>query len=228
MEIISRKQAIERSLKQYFTGKQCRHGHTSQRMTSNRCCIECKKINETEWDRDHYEQRHAKRRDCYYRDHEHSLIMEKNKRNRNIEACRERTRRYLKSHPEVRNAHRAKHDAAKQSATPLWLSEEDLAQIIQLYKEAVQLKKATGHKHHVDHIHPLTSPYVCGLHVPWNMQVLTAFDNIRKHNNFCPHFLSREELAEVQRRFSRLSINIPHDKDDSDRVYQPDTGGPHG
>lgn len=34
----------------------------------------------------------------------------------------------------------------------------------------------------VDHIVPITSDVVCGLHVHWNMQYLTRIDNIKKGN----------------------------------------------
>jgi hypothetical protein len=42
IEIISRKDAQEQGLDRYFTGKACKHGHTSQRYTSNAKCVECK------------------------------------------------------------------------------------------------------------------------------------------------------------------------------------------
>ncbi|AUR97483.1 coil containing protein [Vibrio phage 1.239.O._10N.261.52.F6] len=40
MEIITRKEAIERGLKRYFTGKPCKHGHISERRVSDsKCCV---------------------------------------------------------------------------------------------------------------------------------------------------------------------------------------------
>lgn len=39
--IISRREALERGLKWYYTGKQCSNGHTDRRQTSNGCCKKC-------------------------------------------------------------------------------------------------------------------------------------------------------------------------------------------
>jgi 5-methylcytosine-specific restriction endonuclease McrA len=57
-------------------------------------------------------------------------------------------------------------------ATPAWVNIEQLHFI---YAECPE-------KHHVDHIIPISGKTVCGLHVPWNLQYLTASENIAKSN----------------------------------------------
>lgn len=44
-EIISRKEAIERGLTRYFTGKPCKYGHLSERNVTWAGCLECAKMN---------------------------------------------------------------------------------------------------------------------------------------------------------------------------------------
>lgn len=78
----------------------------------------------------------------------------------------------------------AKRIAAKLSATPQWV---DHAAIRAVYAEAERLTKTTGIKHHVDHILPLRSPLVCGLHVPCNLRVITATANRSKGNRLPQH-----------------------------------------
>lgn len=65
-----------------------------------------------------------------------------------------------------------------QQATPSWLTVEQAGQIAALYEEA----KARPGNWHVDHIIPLRGKNVSGLHVPWNLQVIPAKDNLKKGN----------------------------------------------
>jgi hypothetical protein len=72
--------------------------------------------------------------------------------------------------------------AKKINATPPWLTAIHMAQIQEMYDVAEALLVQTGVPHHVDHIHPLNGDGFNGLHVPWNLQVIPAFDNLSKHN----------------------------------------------
>jgi hypothetical protein len=71
----------------------------------------------------------------------------------------------------------------KQKLTPSWANKDKIKQI---YNEAKLMTEKTGIKHHVDHVIPLRSYYVCGLHVENNLKIVTAKDNIQKSNAFNP------------------------------------------
>lgn len=81
------------------------------------------------------------------------------------------------------NAYSATRHAAKMQATPTWLSAIEQAQIQEMYDVALAKSVQTGIKHHVDHIHPLQGENFNGLHVPWNLRVISASENLSKGNN---------------------------------------------
>lgn len=67
-------------------------------------------------------------------------------------------------------------------ATPVWITSEQSAQIKEMYSTCKELNKLGKDKYHVDHIAPLSHPLSCGLHVPWNLQILNEKDNKEKGN----------------------------------------------
>jgi hypothetical protein len=67
-------------------------------------------------------------------------------------------------------------------ATPPWLTPEQRREMLLVYERAAELTALTGIKHEVDHVWPLKGRKSCGLHVPWNLQVLPSRENRRKLN----------------------------------------------
>jgi 5-methylcytosine-specific restriction endonuclease McrA len=67
-------------------------------------------------------------------------------------------------------------------ATPPWATAEQKLAIKKLYLHAREMTKLTGERYVVDHIVPLRGESVCGLHVPWNLRVITQDENLQKSN----------------------------------------------
>jgi len=105
----------------------------------------------------------------YYENHEYRLKQQSDRCKNNLDKNRARN---------------AKRRARKLNATPKWLTKQQNQAIIEVYKEAKRLEELTGNTYHVDHIVPLINKNVCGLHVPWNLQVLSASENMSKSNKF--------------------------------------------
>lgn len=83
--------------------------------------------------------------------------------------------------------HGMAYNAGKLNATPSWLTEKQRNEMVDVYKERVELNELHGsNSYHVDHIVPLQGKNVCGLHVPWNLQILSKSENISKGNRDYP------------------------------------------
>lgn len=104
----------------------------------------------------------------------------------NLALQRERHSIWASKNRGKRTASLAKYRAAMLERTPKWLTEKDFQTMTFIYEMARALQMATGVKHHVDHELPLQGDLVSGLHVPLNLQILTAEENVKKKNHWSP------------------------------------------
>ena len=100
----------------------------------------------------------------------------------NREELNEKHSAYKKANRGLSNAQWMKYHANKLNATPAWLTDEQNDDIKTMYVLAKKFEKLCNTRYHVDHIVPLAGKDVCGLHVPWNLQLLPASVNIAKGN----------------------------------------------
>ena len=171
----------------YFTGEPCKHGHIAPRKTKG-ACVECLKM---EWQkaaetRAEYFREYNKREDI--KDRKNEWYQEN--RDAVIAAAATRPAAVLR---EYRNAWKANNKTQVRAdtkarrrkhrdATPLWLTRKQKSEIRQLYQIAITMTQTTGEQYVVDHIVPLRGEFVCGLHVPWNLRVITRDENLKKSN----------------------------------------------
>ena len=183
----TRKEAQELGAKYYFTGEPCKHGHIAPRKTKG-SCVECLKV---EWEKANVTRaeyfrayneseagKQAKRR--YYEANKEQVIARANAR-----PVEERTRhreKYKKQNLDLYKALTSVRKRRHKNATPPWITHEQKEAIKGLYLHAMRLTKITGERYVVDHIIPLINPTICGLHVPWNLRVITQEENLLKSN----------------------------------------------
>lgn len=96
----------------------------------------------------------------------------------------DRTRKCFKCHAYAL-ANSAARRAGIERATPKWA---DRSEIVRIYDECLAKTKQTGIAHEVDHIIPLRGEFVSGLHVHWNLRVITRAENSTKSNKLLPEF----------------------------------------
>lgn len=183
----TRKEAQTLGAKYYFTGEPCKHGHVAPRKTRG-ACVECLQL---EWrsaatTRTGYQKEYRQRTTTKERQHEWyeanraDVIARAKTRPASVRmvyqnAWKERNPVQVLADVKVR---RKKH----REATPSWLTYYQRIQMREIYKSAITLSRITGTPYVVDHIYPLRGAEVCGLHVPWNLRVVTRAENLKKSN----------------------------------------------
>ena len=198
MEIITRKEALEKNLPYFFTGKPCKKGHIAKRRTDKYNCNECDRINNKKWDTP--EIRRIKHQRSYYKDvektrqkarenwatneHRRKQVSEYQKTPRAKVLKNAREQRYKANHlyRAIKNYHSSLRRHFKKNALPKWANTKTIKKI---YKTCIQFSKDIGIVYHVDHIYPLKMYrdrewIACGLHVENNLRIISAPENISK------------------------------------------------
>ena len=183
----TREEAKKTGSKYYFTGQPCKYGHIAARKTKG-ACVECLKVewikgNETRagYFREYNKREEVKdRKNEWYQGNRETVINTAATRPAHI--LREyRNAWKINNKTQIRadtKARRRRH----REATPPWLTRKQKSEIRQLYQIAITMTQTTGEQYVVDHIVPLRSHEVCGLHVPWNLRVITQEENLKKSN----------------------------------------------
>ena len=128
-------------------------------------------------------------------------------RNSNRDKSRERARQWRIKNKDKDRAYSTRRRAAKKNAIPKWASQ---VKINKIYQEAVRLTEVKKIEYQVDHIYPLTSKFLCGLHVETNLQILTKKENSIKGNRSWPGQLDCQK-GSVYARFPKELTDLLND-----------------
>ncbi len=147
------------NLKKYFSDIPCRKCNSFERYTNSSNCINCALI------------RLQKR----YIENKEDIINKVKANYEKIKADNIKYERFLALKNKAWNKRRAQ----LIQECPSWA---DHNKIEEFYIQAKLITNITGEKYEVDHITPLKSKKVCGLHVENNLQILTKAENASKLN----------------------------------------------
>jgi len=180
----TRKEALALGMPHYYTGKPCKHGHIALRLVKG-TCVECRKmewVESNERRKDYFKTadavKAAKRR--YYEKNREKVLARA--KERPIEQQRAYKATYKENNPDLYRVLVNVRRRRFRQATPKWVTVEERRKIRALYAQAQEMSKTLGVPYEVDHIIPLISTEVCGLHVLTNLQILPKEENLKKSN----------------------------------------------
>jgi 5-methylcytosine-specific restriction endonuclease McrA len=184
----TRKEAQATGAKFYFTGEPCVRGHIALRKTKG-SCLECVK---EDWAVDNDRRKEKPKTEAakaagkrYYEKNRQAVIARAAARP--VEEKRRLQAEYKDRNVDVVRADTSVRKRRHREATPKWLTPAERLQMRDLYVQARKLTELTRERYVVDHIVPLRGEAVCGLHVPWNLRVITQDENLKKSNKHVDH-----------------------------------------
>ena len=179
----TRKEAQALGAKFYFTGEPCIRGHIALRKTKG-SCLECVK---EDWAVDNERRKEKPKTEAakaagrrYYEKNRQAVIARAAARP--VEEKRRLQAQYKDRNVDVVRADTSVRKRRHREATPKWLTPAERLQMRDLYVQARKMTELTRERYVVDHIVPLRGEEVCGLHVPWNLRVITQDENLKKSN----------------------------------------------
>ena len=198
MNIVTRKEALEKNITHYFTGKFCKHGHRARRVTGGGKCVECgaskesneasrqwkqrnkdrKRISDKKWAESNKEIKAKSGREWYV-----------NNKNKHLENCRNNKAIYLKNNPEYRlkcamrgMLRRTIMGKAGRSSDILGYTSRDLINHIER-----QFRKGMSWENHgewhIDHIMPISALLKSGVKDPKKINCLSNLRPIWAQEN---------------------------------------------
>jgi 5-methylcytosine-specific restriction endonuclease McrA len=181
---ITAKKAKQKGLKRYYTGKPCKHNHVAERLVSNGTCVRCNADNVARWQKANPEK--ARTNQVKWAERNPGLAQERRKiwYAQNTERAKNTHKLYRQNNRAFMRALSSHARAMFAKRTPAWLTADDQWLINEIYELAELRTQTTRVDWHVDHIVPLRGKTVSGLHVPSNLQVILAAENLRKGNRY--------------------------------------------
>ena len=226
--IISRKEAKAKGLKRYFTGKECKNHHISERQISSGSCLKC----------------HAEKQAKAYKENpsnQIAIVMKYRRNNRELINERERNwyhtspvkkislekwqsenpekvKQYSKkSYENNKEGYFSRAKARKYNLIEQYnkLTTQEKQEVNSIYKTRRYLNNIFGYEaFNVDHIMPLSKG---GKHHPKNLTILSQSENKSKLNKFRPkdqllwlenHFGDLPDTKSRKEKFKTLKLNV--------------------
>jgi 5-methylcytosine-specific restriction endonuclease McrA len=171
---------LDKAFTEYFKSKNTKTGYQAY---CKDCCKErsgyLKEYRET-----NRETLREKQRESWLKNKDIHNLKQQEYYEQNKAIVRERGRLHYEKNKAVYLYYSKKRKLLIANAMPKWLIKEMQNSIKDFYIEAKRLSLLNDISYHVDHIVPLNGENVCGLHVPWNLQILTAKENLKKSNKY--------------------------------------------